>query len=63
MGTYAPNGLITEVTYLDGSEVYKEEWSGLVANICLAMATETSFLLFPDGSSPGGGLDAEVDVA
>ena len=31
-------------------------------NICLAIAAETSFLLFPDGLSPGGGLDAEVDV-
>ena len=62
MGTYAPNQLITEVTYLNGSEAYKEEWSGLVVNICLVMAAETSFLLFPDGLSPGGGLDAEVDV-
>ena len=51
-----------EVTYFDGSATYKERWSGLDAKICLVMTAETSFLLFPDSLSPGGGLEAEVDV-
>ena len=51
-----------EVTYFDGSAAYKERWSGSDVKICLAMTAETSFLLFPDGLSPGGSLEAEVDV-
>ena len=53
---------MTEVTYFDGSAAYKERWSGSDAKIHLAMTAETSSLLFPDGLSPRGGLEAEVDV-
>ena len=51
-----------EVTYFDNAAAYKERWSRSDAKICLAMTAATSFFLFPDGLSPGGGLEAEVDV-